>query len=98
LINTELTKQAGWFCENKMALKVSKTIFIMFLSKGKPIHDTIVKNLYYDNKSDQCDPTLITIFERCHSIHPDTSCRIYNLQGVYLDKNSFSPSYVYCLL
>jgi hypothetical protein len=59
LVNNELKKLANWFMENKMAVNVSKTKYIIFRARGKKIneHEPVVFN---NNEIGQPeDPSLI---------------------------------------
>jgi len=87
IVNAELTKLAGWFRSNKMAVNVSKTKFIIFHTRGKPIDVNECKIFYNDNEPNNNDPLLITEIERCHNNHPTNSCKTYKLLGVYFDEN-----------
>jgi hypothetical protein len=70
-----------------MAVNVSKTKFIIFHTRGKPINNNECKIFYNDNEPNDNDPLLITEIERCHNNHPTNSCRTYKLLGVYFDEN-----------
>ncbi len=70
-----------------MVVNVSKTKFIIFHTKGKPVNDNECKIFYNDNEPDKNDPLLITEIERCHNKHPTNNCRTYKLLGVYFDEN-----------
>ncbi len=87
ILNTELTKLARWFHSNKMAVNVSKTKFIIFHTKGKPIIENEAKIFYNDNEPVQNDPSLLIELESCHDKHPENSCRADKLLGVYFDEN-----------
>ncbi len=52
-VNTELKKIARWFRANKMAVNISKTKFMLFHTRGKPIDQHI--DITYDDNEPNCD-------------------------------------------
>jgi hypothetical protein len=83
-VNTELKKIARWFRANKMAVNVSKTKFMLFHTRGKPIDQHI--DITYDDNEPNCDdPQRIHPVERFHSKHLNPACRAYKILGIYID-------------
>jgi hypothetical protein len=68
-----------------MAVNVSKTKFIIFHTRGKPIDKTL-KLIYDDNEPTEHNPDLIYELERVHSNHPVPESRSYKLLGIHLDE------------
>ena len=71
-----------------MKVNTSKTKYIIFHTKGKPI-DTQGKTLLYnDNKNltDQ-DPSLVSELESIHNNHPIPENRSYKLFDIHFDEN-----------
>jgi hypothetical protein len=66
-------------------VKVSRTKFIIFHTKGKRIPPNISLT-YLDNEPDQNNPELINTIERVHINHPIKQNRAYKLLGVYFDE------------
>jgi hypothetical protein len=73
-VNVEIKKIARWFRANKIAVNVSKTKFIIFHSRGKPINNTL-KLIYDDNEPNEQKPNLIYKLEHVHSnyVEPEDS-------------------------
>jgi hypothetical protein len=69
-----------------MAVNVSKTKYIIFHTRGKPVDNT-VKILYDDNEPDENFPERIYELERIHNNHPVHANRSYKLLGIHLDEN-----------
>jgi hypothetical protein len=84
-VNNEIKKIARWFRANKIAVNVSKTKFIIFHTRGKPI-DKTPKLIYDDNEPTEHNPNLIYELERVHSNHPVPESRSYKLLGINLDE------------
>ncbi len=86
--NREIAKMGEWFRANKMAINASKTKYIIFCTKGKPINTQGKQIQYNDNDIGQHqDPDNIITLERIHSTHPDKDSRAYKLLGIHLDEH-----------
>ncbi len=86
-VNSELKKMATWFRCNKMAVNTSKTKFIIFRTRGKPIDDNNVSIEFNDNEPNTADnPDLIFPLEKFFDNNPNSSNRIYKLLGIQLDE------------
>jgi hypothetical protein len=71
-VNTELQKLSNWFRSNKMAVNTSKTKFIIFHSKGKPVN--IAPNSIIFNSNEiglPNNPDLLTPIDRIYSKNPN---------------------------
>jgi hypothetical protein len=87
-VNTELQKLSNWFRSNKMAVNTSKTKFIIFHSKGKPVN--IAPNSIIFNSNEiglPNNPDLLTPIDRIYSKNPNKKDRSFKLLGVLLDEN-----------
>ncbi len=71
---------------NKMAVNVGKTKFVIFQTRGKHF-DQSIQLTYDDNEPNMYNPDLIHPIERFHLNHPIITNRAYKILGVYLDKN-----------
>jgi hypothetical protein len=86
-VNSELKKMATWFRCNKMAVNTSKTKFIIFRTRGKPIDDNNVSIEFNDNEPNTADnPDLIFPLEKFFDNNPNSSNRTYKLLGIQLDE------------
>ena len=87
-VNTEILKWARWFRANKMKVNTSKTKYIIFHTKGKPIN-TQGKTLYYNDNEQTTDqnPLLVSELDRIHNNHPIPENRSYKLLGIHFDEN-----------
>jgi hypothetical protein len=85
--NTEINKIALWFRSNKMATNTSKTKYIIFRARNKPVNMENL-NVFYDanDQNEQANPNLVTTLERIHTNHDDKKSRSYKLLGVLLDE------------
>jgi hypothetical protein len=88
-VNTELNKLAVWFKANKMAVNVSKTNYIIFHTKGKPINLNGCDVVFDSNEinANPPDPELIQKIERIHDRHSDPKMQSFKLLGVFLDEH-----------
>jgi hypothetical protein len=91
-VNVEIQKLANWFRDNKMAVNVSKTKFIIFHRKGKRVEMNDLQVVFNQNEIGKTpDPSLITPLERIYNGHINKECRSFKLLGVHLDETlSFS--------
>ena len=86
--NIEIKKIAKWFRANKMAANVTKTKYVIFHAKGKPVNLGDLQLLYDDNDNDiNTNPQLISPIERIYNSHPNKDLQAYKLLGIYLDEN-----------
>jgi hypothetical protein len=67
-----------------MAVNVSKTKYMIFHTRGKPIDRTL--KIFYDNEPNELKPDLIYNLECAHSNHVVPENRSYKLLGIHLDK------------
>jgi hypothetical protein len=87
-VNNEINKIAVWFRANKLAVNISKTIYIIFRMQNKKVGPNIPNILYNENEPGQPhDDTLITPLERYHDNHEFNECRSFNYLGIYLDEH-----------
>jgi hypothetical protein len=85
-VNEEIKKIARWFHANKMAVNVSKTKYIIFHARGRPINPDL--KLYYDdNEPNENHANLICEIERIHNNHATPDNCSYKLLGIHLDEN-----------
>jgi hypothetical protein len=78
---------ATWFRCNKMAVKTSKTKFIIFRTRGKVIDNDNVAILFDDNEPNvDDDPNLIFPLTRVYDNNPNLNNRTYKLLGSQLDE------------
>ncbi len=83
-VNTELQKISDWFRSNKMAVNTSKTKFIVFRTRGKPINPDECKVVFNSNETGSInDPLHISPIER---IHNEGNTKSFKLLGVLLDE------------
>jgi hypothetical protein len=83
-VNTELQKISDWFRSNKMAVNTSKTKFIVFCTRGKPINPDECQVVFNSNETGTLnDPLLISPIER---IHNEGNTKSFKLLGVLLDE------------
>jgi hypothetical protein len=86
-VNSELKKMATWFRCNKMAVNTSKTKFIIFRTRGKPVDDNNVSIEFIDNEPNSADnPNLIFPLARVFDNNPNANNRTYKLLGIQLDE------------
>lgn len=89
-VNTEINKMAVWFRANKLAVNISKTKYIIFRMKGKPLPLNLPDVIYNENELNvnaDTDNTLFTTLERYYDNHPSKDCRSYKLLGILLDEH-----------
>jgi hypothetical protein len=88
-VNTELNKLAIWFKANKMAVNVSKTNYIIFHTKGKPINLNGCEVVFNSNdmNTNPPNPALVQKLERIHNKHNDPKMQTFKLLGVFLDEH-----------
>ena len=87
-VNVEVNKMAIWFRANKLAVNKSKTKFIIFRTRGKPVPQNLPDVVFNENETGcPFNPDLVTPLERYHNNHPKIECRAYKLLGVYLDEH-----------
>jgi hypothetical protein len=66
-VSEELRKIANWFRSNKMALNTSKTKFIIFRTRGKPINGDECQLVYDSTELGyDTDPLLVSPIERVY--------------------------------
>jgi hypothetical protein len=83
-VNEELRKIANWFRSNKMALNTSKTKFMIFRTRGKPINEEECRLVYNSTEIGiDTDPLLVSPIERVHNNGVEKS---FKLLGVYFDE------------
>jgi hypothetical protein len=83
-VGEELRKIANWFRSNKMALNTSKTKFMIFRTRGKPINEVDCQLVYNSTELGlETDPLLVTPIERVHNNGAEKS---FKLLGVYFDE------------
>jgi hypothetical protein len=83
-VSEELRKIANWFRSNKMALNTSKTKFIIFRTRGKPINDDECQLVYNSTELGyDTDPLLVSPIERVYNNGNEKS---FKLLGVYFDE------------
>jgi hypothetical protein len=86
-VNSELKKMATWFRCNKMAVNTSKTKFIIFRTRGKPVDDNNVSIEFNDNEPNSAEnPNLIFPLARVFDNNPNPNNRTYKLLGIQLDE------------
>jgi hypothetical protein len=86
-VNDEIQKIANWFRANKMAVNISKTKYIVFHGKGKPVNMGNLNVVYNNNDIGKFnDPANISILERVYNNHPNKDSKSYKLLGVHLDE------------
>jgi len=83
-VNTELQKISNWFLSNKMAINTSKTKFILFRTKGKPVDESICK-IFFNNNEIGKPENLNAIFP-IERIHNAGTTKNFKLLGVLLDE------------
>jgi hypothetical protein len=67
-VNEELRKIANWFRSNKMALNTSKTKFMIFRTRGKPINEDECRLVYNSTEIGfDTDPLLVSPIERVYN-------------------------------
>ncbi len=86
-INYELQKISNWLDSNKMAINISKTKYIIFRTKGKPIDENTVRVYFNTNEigkveDEQKKFELQRVYNQC----PDSNNHEYKLLGVYFDE------------
>ncbi len=84
-VNDELKKISFWFLQNKMAVNTSKTKFIVFRPRGKPINDDDVKVVFDCNATHL--PQNENLKVELERIHDKGETKNYKLLGVLLDEH-----------
>jgi hypothetical protein len=83
-VSEELRKIANWFRSNKMVLNTSKTKFMIFRTRGKPINEEDCQLVYNSTELGYVtDPLLVSPIERVHNNGNEKS---FELLGVYFDE------------
>lgn len=86
-VNTEIQKIANWFRSNRMAVNISKTKYIIFRTKGKPIPVDTPPVIFNNNEIGKYnDPSEIYPLQRVHLDHPNCEHQTYKLLGVNFDE------------
>jgi hypothetical protein len=74
-----------------MAVNTSKTKFILFHTKGKPVNIATNSIVFNNNEiGTQDNPNLIAPIGRIHARNTNKKERSFKLLGILLDKNLFS--------
>jgi hypothetical protein len=87
--NLELQKIGVWFRANKMAVKVSKTKYTIFKTKGKKINLNDDEGIVFNNNDPlgPQDENKIYKLDRIYDDNPVAQDRSYKLLGVLLDEH-----------
>lgn len=86
-INTELHKLANWFLSNKMVVNTSKTKYIIFRTRGKPINIDTPPVLFNSNEIGTVEnPNEIFPLDRVFLGNKNPENRTYKLLAVYFDE------------